>query len=612
MVLARVGLLLTALVAATGAVDIRVSSSGGNATSGHQYGFLHEDINNSGDGGIYAELIRNRAFQYSEQYPLSLDGWHAINRANLSLQRLSDPLSDALPVSMSVAPGTSKKGAIGFYNDGYWGMSVKKQKYSGSFWVKGSYKGVFTASLQSALTNETFGSVKVKSKASPKKWVEHKFELVPRKDAPNANNTFAITFNPDAAKGPLDFNLISLFPPTYKGRKNGLRVDLAEALAELHPDTLLPLKDRPGFPGVWEYQQTHGLGLMEYLYWAEDFDMEFVVGVYAGLSMDGSITPKDELQQFIDDALDEIEFIRGPPTSKWGSVRASLGHPEPFKLKYVEVGNEDWYAGDEGWATYKEYRFPMFREAINKAYPDIQVIASGSTTDGDGFDIPEGVLGDYHPYREPDALVEEFTRFDNDVGHIVGEVAATHPNGGTGWDGNLMPYPWWIGAVGEAISMIGYERNADRVPGTFYAPVLANLNRWQWAMFAAHPMSHTLPATATAKFGPLYYVAGKNEEKGTLIWKGAVYNTTAGTGEGDCVPVSLSFEGVKAGTKAILRVLQGNGDPYAYNDPFKGENIVQSTTVKIKANKSGAFEFELPELSIAVLETQRKRRHPKA
>lgn len=194
-----------------------------------------------------------------------------------------------------------------------------------------------------------------------------------------------------------------------------------------------------------------------------------VVGVYAGLSLDGSITPKDKLQPFIDDALDQIEFIRGPATSKWGSVRESLGHPEPFKLNYVEVGNEDWYAGDEAsWATYKEYRFPMFLKAINKAYPDIQVIASGSTTDENGFDIPEPAIGDYHPYYEPDVLVNDFDRFDNDVGHIVGEVAATHPNGGGGWDDGLMPYPWWIGAVAEAVSMIGYERNADRVPGTFY------------------------------------------------------------------------------------------------------------------------------------------------
>jgi alpha-N-arabinofuranosidase len=154
-----------------------------------------QDINNSGDGGIYAELIRNRAFQYSDAYPVSLDAWHPINGAQLKLERLAQPLSKALPVSMSVTPGTSR-GPIGFYNDGYWGMSVKRQKYTGSFWVHGSYKGHFTASLQSALTDETFGSVRVASKATPGKWVEHEFELFPIKDAPNGNNTFTITFDP--------------------------------------------------------------------------------------------------------------------------------------------------------------------------------------------------------------------------------------------------------------------------------------------------------------------------------------------------------------------------------------------------------------------------------
>ncbi|KAF5026445.1 hypothetical protein F66182_1432 [Fusarium sp. NRRL 66182] len=636
------------------AVDIKVKATGGNATSGHQYGFLHEDINNSGDGGIYAELIRNRAFQYSERYPVSLSGWKSVNGAQLSLNRLDEPLSDVLPVSMNVKPGNSSQGKIGFLNEGYWGMDVRPQRYTGSFWVKGSYEGHFTASLQSSLTDDVFGGVQVESKADGKEWVEHEFVLTPSKAAPNSNNTFAITFDPEGADGSLDFNLISLFPPTYKGRKNGLRVDLAEALAELHPsllrfpggnmlegntnktwwdwkDTLGPLRNRPGFEGVWGYQQTHGLGIMEYLEWAEDMNLEVVVGVYAGLSLDGSVTPRDQLQPLIDDALDQIEFIRGPADSKWGRVRAELGHPEPFTLHYVEVGNEDWLAGYPlGWDSYKEYRFPMFLEAITAAYDDITVISSGYSKDpvaieGEGFDIPAPGIGDYHPYREPNALVDEFDLFDNDkIGHIIGEVAATHPNGGTKWEGDLMPFPWWIGTVGEAVSLIGYERNADRIPGTFYAPVLRNMNRWQWAVtivqfaadpdmttrstswyvweaFAAHPLSHTLPATAD--FDPLFYVAGKNEDKGTFVWKGAAYNTT----ESADVPVSLSFEGLQPGTQAELTLLTNAvADPFAYNDPHTGVNIVNSTKAVLKADSKGAFNFQLPELSVAVLETVKK------
>ncbi|KAH7318203.1 alpha-N-arabinofuranosidase A [Stachybotrys elegans] len=608
------------------ALDIDVSSEGGNATSGHQYGFLHEDINNSGDGGIYAELIRNRAFQYSDAFPVSLDGWRPVDDSTLDLTLPEPPLSDVLPYAVQV------KG-VGLQNEGFWGMDVRPQKYTGSFWVKGAYDGTFTASLRSNLTEDVFGSVEIESKSVDDDWTEHEFELYPDTAAPNSNNTFAITFDPEPV------------PPTYKNRKNGLRIDIAEALAGLHPslirfpggnmleglssstwwdwkDTLGPLRYRPGFQGVWGYQQTHGLGIVEYLDWAEDMNLEVVVGVFAGLALNGDITPREEMQPLIDDALDQIEFISGPADSKWGSRRAELGHPDPFPLHYVEIGNEDWLAGgSEGWITYLEYRFPMFLAAINEAYPDITVVSSCASTDGGGWDIPAPAIGDYHPYREPDVLVEEFDRFDNDGPHIVGEVAATHPNGGIGWDGNLMPFPWWMGTVGEAVSLIGYERNADRVPGTFYAPVARNMNRWQWAvtilqfaadpamttrstswyvweLFARYPMSRTLPATA--EFGPAYYVAGVNDDTGSHIWKGAVYNTT----DGADLPFNVHFEGVDAGATAQLTLLTNEaGDPYAYNDPYTGVNIVHSETIPLVADENGAFSFSMPQLSVAVLAT---------
>lgn len=575
------------------------------------------------------------------------------------------PLSEALPANLRVTGGNST-GKIGFENEGYWGMDVKQQTYTGSFWVRGAYNGTFTASLQSNLTDDVFGSVEIPSKAVADDWVEHEFELVPERDAPNSNNTFAVTFDPaSAAGGSLEFNLISLFPPTYKGRKNGLRIDIAEALAELNPtflrfpggnmlegltnttywdwkDTLGPLRERPGFQGVWEYQQTHGLGIMEYLYWAEDMGLEAVIGVWAGLALNGDVTPEEELQPFIDDALNQIEFIRGPANSTWGARRAELGHPEPFELNYVEVGNEDWLAGfPGGWYSYKAYRLPLFYEAITKAYPDIQVISSSASSDpapeGEttgpnpnvterlNFNNTPGVIGDYHPYREPDELVIEFDRFDNDIGHIIGEVAATHVNDAPPprWDFGLYKFPWWIGSVGEAVSLIGYERNADRIPGTFYAPVLRNMNRWQWAitilqfaadpalttrstswyiwsLFAHHPITETLPTVGT--YGPVYWGAGKDSNRNdALVWKGAVYNTT----DGEAVPIAIAFEGVQAGTKANLTVLTNpGGDPYAVNDPFTGVNIVNTTSTIVEAGEGGVFEFELPELSVAVLDTE--------
>ncbi|KAF3069812.1 Alpha-L-arabinofuranosidase A [Daldinia childiae] len=629
-------------VSLAAAVDISVKSTGGNATNGHQYGFLHEDINNSGDGGLYAELIRNRAFQISERFPASLDGWHSVNGAKLSLKNLSTPLSDVLVTSLNVAVPEGQD-QVGFLNDGYWGMDVKaSNKYSGSFWVKGVYSGQFTASLQSSTTSQTFGSTKVKSQSTADQWTEHNFELTPSQDAPSSNNTFAITFDTSGAEtGSLDFNLISLFPPTFKGRQNGMRVDISEALEQLHPtlfripggnmlegltnrtwwdwkNTLGPLKNRPGFTGVWGYQQTNGLGLLEYLEFAEDLGMEIVLGVYDGLSLNGDITPQDDLQFFIDDALDQIEFVRGPADSKWGSVRAQLGHPEPWKLEYVEIGNEDWLAGaPKGWDTFKKYRFPLFLEAINKAYPDIQVISSGSVYDG--YDIPTPGAGDYHVYAEPDTLVAEFSKFDNvKQPHIIGEMAAVHPNGGSGWDGPQQPFPWWGGAVGEAVSLIGYERNADRIIGAAYAPIIRNMNRWQWEitaiqftankvtrstswyvweLMAAHLLTETLPATS--QFDPVYYVAGKNDKTGGHIFKAAVYNST----DGADVPVKLSFEGVKQGTTAELTILTGPKDPYGVNDPATDINVVKTSKKTIRSDKTGSFQFSLPNLSIAVLDT---------
>lgn len=606
-------------------------------------------------------MIQNRAFQFSKNYSVSTAHYFPINNAKLSIEMLDEPLSEQLPASMRVSAGngTVGSGKIGFKNEGYWGMDVRVQTYTGSFWVKGAYDGVFTASLDSNLTDEHFGSVEIPSKCVADDWTEHTFELIPEKAAPNSNNTFSITFDSSKANS-LDFNLISLFPPTYKGRKNGLRIDIAEALADMNPhflrfpggnmleglrndswwdwkNTLGPLRYRPGFQGVWGYQQTNGLGIMEYLQWAEDMGLEIVVGLWAGLALDGGTTPQKDLQPFIDDALNEIEFITGPANSTWGARRAELGHPEPFELNYVEVGNEDWLAGfPGGWESYRAYRFPMFYNAIRKAYPHITVISSAASSDPGGTPplsgpnhkngqiLPFDALGDYHPYREPDDLVAEFDRFDNDIGHIVGEVAATHVNGGIRWKGSLNPYPWWIGAVGEAVSLIGYERNSDRIPGTFYAPVLKNNNRFQWpitliqfdadpkrttkavtwycwSLFAHHPISHTLPTHSNTSFGPVYWGAGIDQNRdGAMVWKGAAYNTTNGAD----VPVSVHFQGIGPGAKANLTVLTNSaGDPYAYNDPFTGINIVRTTNEIVTAGSDGAFHFNMPQLSVAVLDT---------
>jgi alpha-N-arabinofuranosidase len=215
-------------------INLTVASSGGNASSPLTYGLMFEDINHSGDGGIYAELIQNRAFQGSTEYPSTLSPWVAVGGAVLTLQNTTVPLSSALPISVNVA-SSSTNGAIGLSNPGWWGIDVKPQTYTGSFWALGSYEGKFTVKLQSSSSSQVFASLDIPSQCQSGKWVEHTFQLQPHVAAPDVANNFIIEFQ---AGSSINFNLISLFPPTYNNRPNGNRIELMEALKALNPSLL--------------------------------------------------------------------------------------------------------------------------------------------------------------------------------------------------------------------------------------------------------------------------------------------------------------------------------------------------------------------------------------
>lgn len=229
-------MLLALIASCAGAYDLSVASTGGNKTSPLMYGLMFEDINNSGDGGIYAELIRNRAFQGSTEFPPTLYPWEAIGGAKLTLQETTPPLSSALPYSVNVSPASGTTGKIGLLNPGWWGINVAVQRYDGSFWVLGAYSGTFQITLQSNITGEVFDNVTIHSNSKAGEWVQHNFTVRPTVPAANSNNTLNIVY--DAAGGPLNFNLISLFPPTYNESPNGNRVDLMEALKALNPSFL--------------------------------------------------------------------------------------------------------------------------------------------------------------------------------------------------------------------------------------------------------------------------------------------------------------------------------------------------------------------------------------
>ncbi|OCL10938.1 glycoside hydrolase family 51 protein [Glonium stellatum] len=625
----------SALAVVSHALTITVGSTGGNATSGMQYGLMFEDINHSGDGGIYAELIQNRAFQGSTVIPSTIKPWTAIGGAILSLKVLSQPLSSTLPTSLNVA---ASSGVVGISNPGWWGIDVKTQKYTGSFWVKGNYKGAFIASLESSITNETLASTKVDSVATSSEWIQHNFTLVPHQDALNANNTFSITYDASGTSGSLDFNLISLFPPTYKDRPNGLRADIMEALGGLKPsflrmpggnnlegndppyywkwnETIGALKDRRGYPGTWGYENTNGLGLVEYLQWCEDLNMEPVLAIWAGFYLDGPAISSAALAPYVEDVMNELEFIMGPVSSQYGALRASLGYTKPWSIKYIEVGNEDNLGG--GGTSYSSYRFEAFYTAIKAVYPDILVMASTVA-----YNFGTDAAGDYHQYTRPDYFVGQFNYFDHfRTGHktLIGEYAAVQPNipagGGVNWSLPKWKFPMWIGTVAEAVFLIGAERNADKLFGASYAPLLQNLNSYEWSpdlisfsadtsedvlstsyrlveLFSGTRMTSTLPTTG-GTFGPAYWVAGTNNVTGSHILKTAVYNSTAP------VPMNVTFAGVQAGASATLTLLTAPGG-YSFNSV--GNDVVQKTVQKLQATAGGMFAFRLPNLSVGVLE----------
>lgn len=623
---------------AANAILLTVANHGGNASSPYQYGIMFEDINNSGDGGIYAELIRNRAFQGSGLYPSNLTGWSPVGNAKLTLQNTSIPLSWALPTSVNVAPSNgSGNGIISIINSGWYGISVRPQLYTGSFWTLGDYEGTITAKLQSNLTAQVFATTSIPISSTSRSWTQHTFTLFPSAAAPNTNNTFALEWPAQSAPS-LNLNLISLFPPTHNARPNGLRPDLVAALKALNPsylrfpggnnlqglrppyrwvwnNTLGPLTQRPGRPGTWTYENTDGLGLVEYMLWCRDLDMAPVVAVWSGLYLDGVVVAEEDIGAYVQDALDELEFLMGGVDTRWGGYRAALGYAEPFGVGVVEVGNEDENKG--GLESYEGYRFMAFYDAIKAKYPGVYVVPSMPSPNITGWYQPGESAGDYHQYATPAEFVSEFNlwdRFNASNKMLIGEYATRYLNNGT-----KMPYPFWQGSVAEAVFLLGAERNAEAIIGTSYAPLLGNLNNLQWwpdlisftadpdqtvlstsyavvKLFSNNRFSETLPVSVAGNetYGPAYWVAGFDQPSNEYVFKAAVYNAS---GE---VPFNVAFESLPSGREAELTVLTAESI-YAMN-VLNGPEVVRTNITRLAYGRSG-FEFVLPDYSVGVLKT---------
>lgn len=467
------------------------------------YGLFFEDINYGADGGLYAEKIKNRSFEF----PQNLAGWTTFGNVQLK----DDGPFERNPHYVTLSSAGHNDKHTGLDNEGFFGVSCKKgERYRFSVWAR-SLKGakLDVQIVDSAAHIVAKGEMHVESP----EWKKYSLELIPSETVSKGKLRLFLAKPDDTT---LDLEHVSLFPTdTWRGHENGLRKDLAQALADVHPgvfrfpggcivegtqlssryqwkNTVGPVENRPLNENRWhytfrdrffpDYYQSNGLGFYEYFLLAEEMGAAPLpvlnVGMacqYQNKSLDAHV-PVDSLDEYIQDAIDLVEFANGPVDSKWGGLRAEMGHPEPFGLKYIAIGNEQW--GPE----YVE-RLAPFVQALRRSCPEIQIVgSSGPSPSGDRFDFLWGEmrrlgvdLVDEHYYRDEDWFKGNATRYDNyprkGAKVFAGEYAC-HPKG--------RKYNVYDAAIHEAAFMTGLERNADVVYMATYAPLLAHREGWQW------------------------------------------------------------------------------------------------------------------------------------
>lgn len=444
------------------------------------YGLMTEEINYSYEGGLYAELIANRTFNPA---PNEMRFWRATGGATMSLDT-NAPLNDALIASMKLdASNAGNYSPAGIVNTGYWGIPIRPDTdYHASFYAKSAvgFSGSIVISLESADGKTVFARAQVNGLTAD--WQKFEATLTTRDIAPSKANIFKIT---TGTPGIIWLQQVSLFPPTYADRPNGNRPDLMNLLAAMHPaflrlpggnylegnsidgrfnwkKTIGPVERRPGHESPWGYWSTDGLGLLEYMEWCEDLNIQPVLAVYAGYSLNHQhINPGADLQPFVQDALDEIEYITGDVATRWGAQRVKDGHPAPFPLNYIEVGNEDSFDRSGSY----DQRFAQFYDAIKARYPNLQIIATTKVKSR----VPD--LVDEHYYRSEEEMEAHALDYDkyprsSRTRIFCGEWATRVGS----------PTPNMAGALGDAAWMTGMERNSDIVLISSYAPLFVNVS----------------------------------------------------------------------------------------------------------------------------------------
>jgi alpha-L-arabinofuranosidase len=526
------------------------------------FGFALEEINHSLDGGLYAELLRNRDLSqiYSEELVSGPDhqgireskiilipsGWSLIKSGSTQAEMTADdpsyprmatadgPSSRKMAAADSLAfpSNTAAKASLqltissidpgqraGIANEGYWGVPVKPDwQYHASFYARASndFSGPLSLTIESTDGATTWARAAVDKITTS--WQRYDVDLKTDKNiTPSLKNQFVISA---AAKGTLWLTEASLFPPTFNNRPNGNRIDIMEKLAALHPgfiifpggDTLLggilrsrfnwkktigPVEMRSAQPSTW-HRTSEGFGLMEFLLTCEYLHAEPVLAIYDGTSIRQSVQPGASLQPYIQDALDEIEYVTGDKSTPWGSRRAADGHPEPFNLQYVQIGNNEQMYNE---ATY-DARFTQFHDAIKAKYPNLKLIgwmnlATTRTPDvihESFYPTARQLMGDSHHYdgypRDGPKYATEFNAKEGD------------------------PTKTLNAALADMSWMLGVERNADAVVLATAAPLLVNVN----GDAAQHPANLIGYDSLSCVGSPSYYALRMfNDNKGDTI-----------------------------------------------------------------------------------------------
>ena len=509
------GMTLTAI--GQNVMDVNTKKLGAPIQS-TMYGIFFEDINYAADGGLYGELVKNRSFEF----PQHLMGWQAFGCVDVK----EDGPFQRCPHYVELSDPGHRDRRTGLVNEGYFGIGVKKdEQYRFSVWAK-AQKGKAAIRIQLIQENsmderQQFAEEKLDITSAD--WKKYTVTLTSKKTLKNAKLRIYL-------QGPNSVCLehVSLFPVnTYKNRENGMRRDLAQALEDLHPgifrfpggcivegtdletryqwkNSVGPVENRPLNQNRWEhtfdyryfpdYYQSYGLGFFEFFQLAEDIGAEPLPVISCGLSCQfqnpdptkpGVHIPVDQLDPYIQDALDLVEFANGDVNTKWGKVRADMGHPAPFNLKFLGVGNEQWDYDEKhgGYGPVFTERLKKFSDALRAKYPDLKLIGTtGPNSEGWDFDLLQPRmkelkvdLYDEHYYRDEKWFLSHGLRYDSYDRKGQKVFAGEYACHGRGKKWNH-----YEAAILEAAHMTGFERNADIVHMTTPAPLFAHVDGWQW------------------------------------------------------------------------------------------------------------------------------------